>query len=391
MKFQTLCSLFQVSEVPEAREEVSPFADEDARGRVENLLTAFRSHMEIESDPPKQLTRTKYVSSMRRFLKDEAKKCPSWDPSNLLEMDRPGDRIPKLPGVQSCFSGVKPVSSRHGIIYAYQKFVGFLQARLDTFEMTMCEDRFKDISEHLERRLAQTKLGGPRNQKRMVQGRNQNRKEALRRGDWKERPVEVFTLMAKFLKCETVNHLLDNLEQLDLDKFVVRNFLMCLCLVVCGGLRPDVARGMTLAEWRDRKITRASKGTARVWEVKVQDHKTGQKGDAMFTFHDRRVERCLEYFIERIRPLFLKNSSQEDLSLPVFLDREGKKVQKICDATRWFTSCVVKEGWYTRQQMKGFTSYCFRVAVATWGSGHNDQAIRANIAVLQVCMLQLCT
>lgn len=78
VKFQTLCSLFQVIEVPEVRDEGNPFADEDARGRVENLLTAFRSHMEINSDPPKKLTRSKYVSNMRRFLKDEAKKNPSF-------------------------------------------------------------------------------------------------------------------------------------------------------------------------------------------------------------------------------------------------------------------------------------------------------------------------
>jgi len=69
----------------------------------------------------------------------------------------------------------------------------------------------------------------------------------------------------------------------------------------------------------------------------------------------------------------------------------GKKVEKICDATRWFTTCVVKEGWYTRQQMQGFTAPGFRVAVATWGSGHNDTGIHANMAVLQVCLLELCT
>jgi len=206
--------------------------------------------MEINSHPPKKLTRTKYVSKMRRFLKDEAKKSPSWDPPNLLEMDRPGDRLPVPPSVESCFSRVQPVSSRHGIIYAHQKFVKFLQAYLGKFETTMFEDRFKSISEYLAKRYAQTKLGvGAQNQKRVVQGRRQKQKEAQRRRDWKERPAKVFTLMAKLLKCDTVNHLLDNLEELDMDKFVVWNFLMSVCLVVCGGLRPDVIRGMTLADW----------------------------------------------------------------------------------------------------------------------------------------------
>ena len=319
VKFQTLCSLFQVIEVPEVRDEGNPFADEDARGRVENLLTAFRSHMEINSDPPKKLTRSKYVSNMRRFLKDEAKKNPSWDPSNFLEMDRPGDCLPVLPSAQSCFSGVQPVSSRQGIIYAHQKFVGFLQAHLGTFETTMSEDRVKSISEYLAKKYAQTKSEvGARNQKRVVQGRRQKQREAQRRGDWKERPAEVFTLMAKFLKCDTVNHLLDNLEEQDMEKFAVQNFLMSVCLVVCGGLRPDVFRGMTLAEWRDREVIRASKGSPRVWEVRVADHKTSAKDDAIFTFHDRRVERCLEYFITKIPPLFLKNSSPQANELASF-------------------------------------------------------------------------
>ncbi len=93
--------MFQVSEVPEVRSEGNPFADEDARGQVENLLTAFRSHMKINSDLPKKVTCSNYVSNMRHFLKDEAKKNPSWDPSNLLEMDQPGDRLPVLPSVDS--------------------------------------------------------------------------------------------------------------------------------------------------------------------------------------------------------------------------------------------------------------------------------------------------
>lgn len=181
------------------------------------------------------------------------------------------------------------------------------------------EDRFKSISEYLAKKYAQTKSGVvARNQKRVVQGRRQKQREAQRRGDWKERPAKVFTLMAKFLKCDTVNHLLDNLEEQDMEKFAVRNFLMSVCLVVCGGLRPDVIRGMTLAEWRDREVVRASKGSPRVREVRVADHKTSAKDDAIFTFHDRRVERCLEYFITKILPLFLKNSSPQANELASF-------------------------------------------------------------------------
>ena len=132
----------------------------------------------------------------------------------------------------------------------------------------------------MAKKYAQTKSGvGARNQKRVVQGHQQKQKEAQRRGDWKERPVKVFTLMAKFLKYDTVHHLLDNLEEQDMDKFAVQNFLMSVCLVVCGGLRPDVICGMTLAEWRDREIVRALKGSARVWEVRVADHKTSAKDD----------------------------------------------------------------------------------------------------------------
>ncbi len=70
----------------------------------------------------------------------------------------------------------------------------------------------------------------------------------------------------------------------------------------------------------------------------------------------------------------------------------GKKVKKCAmPHAGSLTSCVVKEGWYTLQQMQGFTAPGFRVAVATWGSGHNDTGIHANMAVLQVCLLELCT
>ena len=85
--------------------------------------------------------------------------------------------------------------------------------------------------------------------------------------------------------------------------------------------------------------------------ITVYKHKTAALGPAYLTIYDMRLVKILELYVEHVRPRFLKLHpdkfrplNPKDGKLTIFLDKEGKRCEKINYAVAFFKKQLVDAG-----------------------------------------------
>jgi hypothetical protein len=80
---------------------------------------------------------------------------------------------------------------------------------------------------------------------------------------------------------------------------------------------------------------------------------------------DPRARRCIQAFHDYVRPIFYANApnklvSKDDPSLPLFVDREAKRLKRSDSMVAAFKRCLVEDGLATMAEIGGINAKDFR-------------------------------
>jgi hypothetical protein len=139
---------------------------------------------------------------------------------------------------------------------------------------------------------------------------------------------------------------------------------MAFLLVTSDGHRGDVIRNVTVEQWQNAKFETLQDGT-KCCTVSVWEHKTSTKmGAAVMVISNPRARRCILAFHDYVRPIFFANApnklvSKDNPTLPLFADREVKRLKCSDSMVAAFKRCLVEEGLATMAEIGGINAKDF--------------------------------